>query len=104
MMSRSRSGCASFAAGVMLVTSCLTAAAQEPLTAQLSGRVVALDAASTPVRRAVVKVSGGGLAQSRSTITDDEGRFVLDRLPAGRFTLTASRPPYVRSAYGANAP
>ena len=55
-------------------------------TASLSGAVVSTDASPQPVRQAVVTIAGGGLAQSRSVVTDDGGRFAFENLPAGRFT------------------
>jgi hypothetical protein len=69
-------------------------------TASVSGTVV-LDGTSTPVRRALVTLSGEGLPAPRAAISDDEGAFVFGSVPAGRFTLTASKPSYLSGAYGA---
>jgi hypothetical protein len=71
-------------------------------TGSLSGIVV--DDEDRPVRRAVVTLTGDQLRPSRGAITDDEGRFTLTGLPAGRFTLTVARGAYVSSAYGAKRP
>jgi len=54
-----------------------------------------------PVRRAIVRLSSADLRGSREAATDDLGRFVFTELPAGRFTLTATKPGYLAMAYGA---
>ena len=75
-------------------------------TASISGVVLAStgSASPRPARRAIVTLAGAELPAGRSAITDDEGRFVLDGLPAGRFTLTATKPAYLPAAYGADVP
>jgi hypothetical protein len=73
-------------------------------TASISGVVQDDGQPARPVRRAVVTLTGDGLHPSRGAITDDEGRFALRGLPAGRFLLTAERGGYVTSAYGAKRP
>jgi len=69
--------------------------------ASISG-VVLLDGATsaTPVRRAIVTLTGTGITTSRQLLTDDEGRFVFAGLVAGRFSLTAEKPAYVKTYYG----
>jgi hypothetical protein len=57
-----------------------------------------------PVRRAIVTLSGGALAVGRSAVTDDEGRFVIARVPDGEFTLSATRPGFIKAAFGASRP
>jgi uncharacterized protein (DUF2141 family) len=71
---------------------------------RLAGRVVTMDAAAEPVRNAIVTVSAPELSPPRSTITDDDGRFTFANLPAGRFTITASKAAHVTTAYGAKRP
>jgi uncharacterized protein (DUF2141 family) len=56
------------------------------------------------VRRAIVTVSGSELATSRTTITDDDGRFVIRNLPAGRVMIHAVKSAYIATAYGAKRP
>lgn len=73
-------------------------------TASIAGTVVNDEERATPVRRAVVTVAGPGLVPSRSAITDDDGRFVIERLPAGRFTISVSRASFITSIYGAKRP
>src|SRR5262245_51561856 len=88
---------------VAMAMSTLTVAARQA-TGTLSGVVVTDERGSAPVPRAVVTISGGGLLFERSVVTDGSGRFSFTDLPAGRFALTASKPAYVTSAYGATRP
>ena len=90
------------AAGIALALLCL--APQAAGTASIAGTVVDDEQRPVPIRRAVVTVAGPGLAPSRSAITDDDGRFTIERLPAGRFTITVSRASFVTSMYGAKRP
>ncbi|MCR4376007.1 MAG: carboxypeptidase-like regulatory domain-containing protein, partial [Acidobacteria bacterium] len=79
------------------------AATQQPTgTAMILGQIVTGDA-GTPVRRARVSLVGQGTG-ARSSMTDDEGRYVFTLLPAGRYTLNATKAGFVAIAYGAKAP
>lgn len=69
-------------------------------TASIEGAVVTAGTGA-PVRRARVTLTGGELRGGRSTVTDEEGRFSFVALPAGRFTVTASKNGYVSTSYGA---
>jgi hypothetical protein len=69
-------------------------------TAAITG-TVSTEGTGTPVRRARVNLTGSELRGGRSTVTDDDGRFAFVALPAGRFTLTASKAGYVSMVYGA---
>jgi hypothetical protein len=60
------------------------------------------DATPVPVRRALVTLREGLL--SLTEISDDKGGFAFANLPAGRFTLTASRPAYIPATYGSRRP
>ena len=71
-------------------------------TSALTGAVVTDAATPAPVRRAIVTITGSG--QARRTIAGDDGRFAFSALPAGQFTVTATRPGYVPSSYGAKRP
>ena len=73
-------------------------------TASVSGVVLNDEEQPHAVRRAIVTLSGAGLRPNRSVITDDDGKFAFVNLPAGRFTLTASRASFITSAYGAKRP
>ena len=58
-----------------------------------------------PARRARVSLNAPGEAGgSRSTMTDDQGRFTFSALPAGRFNLSASKPGHVSVTYGSRRP
>jgi hypothetical protein len=69
-------------------------------TAMLAGVVSTADESPRPIRRALVTLSGGGLPATVQTVTDDSGRFVFAELPAGRYTLTADKPAWIRTYYG----
>jgi hypothetical protein len=73
-------------------------------SASVSGMVVSADATPQPLRRVIVTLSGSDLAVGRSAITDDSGRFSIEHLPAGRFSLSAKKAAYLPGAYGANRP
>jgi protocatechuate 3,4-dioxygenase beta subunit len=101
-------------AGVALIT--ISGAAQQPVrdsaqsrgaahaptgAASIVGLVVNDQTPGRPVRRATVTLTGSGLTTTRSEVTDDDGAFVFRELPPGRYSLAASRPAFVRMAYGA---
>lgn len=73
-------------------------------TASISGQVVSDEEQPKPVRRAIVTLTGSDLRPSRGAITDDEGRFTIANLPAGRVTLTVTRASFITSVYGAKRP
>ena len=75
-------------------------------TARIEGVVLAehRPAERVPARRAIVTIAGAALPIGKSAVTDDTGRFVLDRIPAGRFTLTAIKPAYLPAEFGAMRP
>jgi hypothetical protein len=77
---------------------------QSAQVSRITGVVVTTDETPQPVRRAIVALSGGPLALSLNAITDDKGQFEIADVPAGRFTISASRASYVTIAYGASAP
>lgn len=66
--------------------------------------VVIEDTSGAAVRRAVVNVQGPGSAATRSVATDDDGRFVLRNLPAGRYSVVARKAAWLDAAYGAKRP
>jgi uncharacterized protein (DUF2141 family) len=72
-------------------------------TADISGSVM-LEGANAPVRRGQVTLSSQAIRSSRTLITDDKGHFDFTALPAGRYTLTVSKPGYVTTSYGAKKP
>jgi uncharacterized protein (DUF2141 family) len=92
---------------------CSAPAAQQPRDnqrtastgkARVTGVVVADDEEGRPLRRTRVMISGSELDLSRTAITSDEGVFSFDGLPAGHYTLTASKDGYVQMSFGASRP
>src|SRR5262245_15803463 len=67
----------------------------------IAGRVVTGEGGTTPVRRAVIVIRGAQLPAEWSAITDDDGRFVFADVPVGEVELSASKPAYLTSSYGA---
>jgi hypothetical protein len=72
-------------------------------TATLRGRVVGGESGG-PLRRAVVRLQGEEMREGKMTTTDEQGRWELKDLPAGRFTLTATKAGYVTLQYGQRRP
>lgn len=68
---------------------------------RISGRITERD--DVPVRRATVTVAGD-MRLTRTVITDNDGRFVADQLPVGRFTVTAAKGGYPAMSFGARQP
>jgi hypothetical protein len=74
-------------------------------TATLTGRVMRGESSNpSPVSRVLVNISLGDGGGTRQAVTDDQGRFVFDRLPAAGFLVTASRPGWVTTYYGSPRP
>ena len=74
-------------------------------TGAIRGRVLAADT-GRPMPRAVVQLSGP--QQHRNALTDAEGRYAFNDLPAGAYTVTANggqhRAAYLSISYGAIRP
>lgn len=71
-------------------------------TAIIRGVVLAADT-GTPIRRAQVRASGTG-ARNRLATTDAQGRFEFKEMPAGRYTIAASKGGFVGLQYGQQRP
>jgi hypothetical protein len=74
-------------------------------TSVMRGRVLTAD--GMPLRRAQVNVMASaqtGALQSRGTTTDADGKWEITDLPAGRYTVTASKGGYVTVQYGQRRP
>jgi hypothetical protein len=82
----------------------VTGAAAPAGTVRLRGRVVTPGEEPKPVRRAIVTVTGEGIKDGRSVVTDDQGGFSFAGLPAGRLMVTATKAAHLPSAYGAVQP
>src|SRR5262245_51563377 len=71
-------------------------------TASIVGSITVADGGQ-PARRVRVSLSGGEI-RGRTVMTDDQGRFSFASLPAGRFTISASKPGHVSVTYGQRKP
>ena len=69
----------------------------------IRGRVVTADN-GTPVRRAQVRLQSAELRANRLATTDAQGRFEFKDLPAGRWTLTASKAGFMTLRFGQRRP
>ncbi len=69
---------------------------------RIVGRIVAAET-GTPLRRAQVRITGPDIG-SKAALSDAQGRYEFKDLPAGRFTLSASKAGYVNIQYGQNRP
>ena len=71
--------------------------------AAIRGRVLASDGGQ-PLRRATVRLSAPELQVARTALTDADGRYDFRDLPAGRYSITASKPSFVSWSYGQTLP
>ena len=71
--------------------------------AAIRGRVLASDGGQ-PMRRATVRVSAPELRVARTAFTDPDGRYDFRDLPAGRYSINASKPAFVSWSYGQTRP
>jgi protocatechuate 3,4-dioxygenase beta subunit len=69
-------------------------------TGVIAGTVLT-EGSGTAVRRARVTLTAPELRGSRTATTGDQGAFSFTALPAGRYSLSASKPGYVNISYGA---
>jgi hypothetical protein len=78
------------------------------VNANASGRIAGVvttdEPQPRPLRRARVALTGSALDMGRSVVTGDDGSFVFERVPPGRFTVGAEKPGYVAMNYGAARP
>jgi hypothetical protein len=72
-------------------------------TASITGRVMSDTQPSRPLRRAIVTLNSADRSIGRTAVADDQGRFTMANLPAGRYLLTASKRGWVTMSYGARA-
>ncbi len=70
----------------------------------LTGLIVTDTTDPQPVRRATVRLTSENGSTPRIVGTDDDGRFVFDRLPAGRFTVAATKAGFVQTFHGSTRP
>lgn len=72
-------------------------------TGVLRGRVVGGESGG-PLRHAVVRLSGIDMREGKMAATDEQGKWEIRDLPAGRFNLNASKGGYVALDYGQRRP
>ncbi len=72
-------------------------------TARIRGHVFAADSGQ-PLRKVVVRAFSPELRENRSTTTDAQGAYELKDLPAGRYSLNASKGGFVGLSYGQQRP
>lgn len=82
------------------VTPVANAAPAPEGTGTLTGTVVA-DASGAPVRLAYVVLIGAGTGVLKVTSSDSAGKFSFTKLPADRYTVGASKLPYLGAVAGA---
>jgi len=70
-------------------------------TAVIRGRVI--DASGRPLARVEIR-AGNGSGQQANGLTGADGRYDLNSLPAGTFTVSAAKANYVRSSWGEQRP
>lgn len=70
-------------------------------TGEIAGIVRSAGANPQPLRRALVTLRDTDRGAARQALTDDRGRYSLDHLPAGRYTVLVSKDTYVQGAHGA---
>jgi protocatechuate 3,4-dioxygenase beta subunit len=71
-------------------------------TGRILGRALASDSGA-PIRRAQVRLTAPEIGV-KTALTDADGRFEFRELPAGRFSLIASKSGYVSVQYGQTRP
>src|SRR5437867_3162839 len=86
MTSRATFSCFLFLALLLACASLLG----QGLTGQISGTVT--DPSAAAIANAAVRLMNTVTGQTRSTITNDEGRFVFPELLPGTFSLTVEAP------------
>jgi len=75
--------------------------ASSTATGSISGVVLGADAEQTPLRRVTLTLVRSAFGDSRVTSSDDKGRYLFADLPAGLYTLNATKGAYVQANYGA---
>lgn len=78
-------------------------AAEPTGTARIRGRILSAESGA-PLRRAQVSLFGSEVPVRRATTSDADGRYEFLDLPAGRYTLNASKGGYVGLQYGQRRP
>ena len=77
---------------------------QAPTGTGVLGGVVTGEDSGRPVRFAYLVLLGTGTGTVKVSSTDTDGRFTFANLPADRYVLGASKPPYLGTVAGARRP
>lgn len=77
--------------------------AEKKGTAVIKGKVVSAEG-TRPLRRVQISISSAELTEARTVSTNLQGLFEFKELPAGRYTVTATRSGYLRQQYGQRRP
>ena len=72
-------------------------------TAIMRGQIISADN-GTPIRQAQVRINAPEVREGRVATTDQQGRFEIKELPAGRYTMTASKGGFVPLQFGQRRP
>lgn len=80
-----------------------TTRATQSTTARITGRIVAADTGQ-PLGRAQVVLSAAPTFGPLRALTDEQGRYEFAGLPAGSFSISASKTGYVNLQYGQRRP
>lgn len=72
-------------------------------TAVIAGTVT-MAGSTQPARRVRVMLSSAELRGGRSATTDEQGQFAFTALPAGRYSVSASKPGHVSVTFGQRLP
>ena len=72
-------------------------------TGSISGTITIDDGSPRPARLTRVRVANpqGGSITERTALTDDAGHYTIAWLPAGDYVVTASKPAFLNTSYGA---
>ena len=70
----------------------------------IAGTVVTNEQTPQPLKRVQITLSNTDFTVTRTTFTNDSGKFTIADLPGGRYTLAANKPPYLRTNYGSTRP
>jgi hypothetical protein len=73
-------------------------------SASITGTIATDTEPARPLRRAIVTVNSTDRTIGKTTVTDDDGRFAVTGLPAGRYNVAAAKRGWVTAAYGAKTP
>ena len=72
--------------------------------AVIAGVITTDEQTPQPIKRAQVTIVAADGALTRTTYTNNAGRFSMTGLPSGRYNLNVTKAPYLRMAYGAKRP